>query len=149
MCGIIINSLKIMPALSMAPHAASASHGGSSLGAVQGLIESITSSGSSQHGTVVTRPLQPTMATSNPVLSMTNLLHELDAAAQDVIGRVAAAQVGKLTRLLRPSSVQQTLQIMLRLLCYMMLEIASAASAWQSSHHLSSCASGLKHNEQE
>ena len=40
--------------------------------------------------------LQPTMATSNPALSTTNLLHELDASAQEVIGKVAAAQVSAL-----------------------------------------------------
>jgi hypothetical protein len=42
---------------------------------------------------VVAKQLQPTMATSNPALSTTNLLHELDAAAQEVMGKVAAAQV--------------------------------------------------------
>ena len=53
----------------------------------------MTGSGTPQQGVAVAKQLQPTMATSNPVLSTTNLLHELDAAAQDVIGSVGAAQV--------------------------------------------------------
>ena len=63
-------------------------------------MESITGSGQPQPGTVVAKQLQPTMATSNPALSTTNLLHELDAAAQEVIGKVAAAQVCSLEVLL-------------------------------------------------
>lgn len=66
---------------------------------VQGLVESVTGSGKPQQGAVVAKQLQPTMATSNPALSTTNLLHELDAAAQEVIGRVAAAQVQTQRRL--------------------------------------------------
>ena len=38
------------------------------------------------------RSLQPTAATSNPSLSKTNLLAELDKTAQDVIGAILDAQ---------------------------------------------------------
>ena len=60
---------------------------------MQAVVDSMTGSGPPQRGVAVAKQLQPTMATSNPVLSTTNLLHELDAAAQEVIGSVAAAQV--------------------------------------------------------
>ena len=61
--------------------------------AIQAIVDSMTGSGTTQQGRAVTKQLQPTLATSNPVLSSTNLLHELDAAAQDVCGSVATAQV--------------------------------------------------------
>lgn len=70
----------------------------SAQGAVQGLVESLTGSGKPQQGAVMAKQLQPTMATSNPALSSTNLLHELDASAQEVIAKVAAAQVITLIR---------------------------------------------------
>ena len=60
---------------------------------MQAVVESMTGRGTPQQGVAVAKQLQPTMATSNPVLSATNLLHELDTSAQDVIGSVAAAQV--------------------------------------------------------
>ena len=60
---------------------------------MQAVVESMTGHGAPRQGMAVAKQLQPTMATSNPVLSATNLLHELDTAAQDVIGSVAAAQV--------------------------------------------------------
>ena len=41
---------------------------------------------------MVAKQLRPTMATSNPSLQSTNLLHELDTGAQDVIAAVLAAQ---------------------------------------------------------
>ena len=63
---------------------------------MQGLVESLTGSGKPQQGAVMAKQLQPTMATSNPALSTTNLLHELDASAQEVIAKVAAAQVSAL-----------------------------------------------------
>ncbi len=68
-------------------------------------MESLTGSGKPQQGAVMAKQLQPTMATSNPALSTTNLLHELDASAQEVIAKVAAAQVSTLLqpcRLLLP-----------------------------------------------
>ena len=71
-------------------------HHRSDWGAVQGLVESLTGSGRPQQGAVTAKQLQPTMATSNPALSTTNLLHELDASAQEVIAKVAAAQVSTL-----------------------------------------------------
>ena len=39
------------------------------------------------------RPLKPTPATSNAGLAATNLLHELDTAAQDLISDILDAQV--------------------------------------------------------
>lgn len=41
---------------------------------------------------VVARELRPNLATATPALSHTNLLHELDAAAQAVVLRLAEAQ---------------------------------------------------------
>ena len=75
--------------------------------AVQGLVQSLTGSGKPQQGAVMAKQLQPTMATSNPALSTTNLLHELDASAQEVIAKVAAAQVSTLLWLSTFHSLQE------------------------------------------
>ncbi len=56
-------------------------------------MESLTEEARPQQQLVVAKQLQPTQATSNAPLSATNLLHEIDAGAQDVIGRISAAQV--------------------------------------------------------
>ncbi len=60
---------------------------------MQVLVESLTGSGKPQQGAVMAVQLKRIVATSNPALSTTNLLHELDASAQEVIAKVAAAQV--------------------------------------------------------
>ena len=70
---------------------------------LQGVVESLTAAaapaanggGSQQQAPagVQARQLRATMATSNPSLQSTNLLHELDTAAQEVIAAIAAAQV--------------------------------------------------------
>lgn len=60
---------------------------------VQAAVASLTEDTVSAPGGMVAKQLRPTMATSNAPLSATNLLHELDSAAQEVISSVAAAQV--------------------------------------------------------
>ena len=85
-------------------------------------MDSLTGNGKPQQGALAAKQLQPTMATRNPALSTTNLLHELDAAAQEVIGKVAAAQVSTLCAL-QPShhcSHKHTMNIfgiMIRIYC--------------------------------
>ncbi|CAL8466010.1 g5546 [Coccomyxa elongata] len=59
---------------------------------LQGVVQSLTEVAGPQQQSVVAKQLQPTQATSNAPLSATNLLHEIDAGAQDVIGRISAAQ---------------------------------------------------------
>lgn len=50
-----------------------------------------------QHRGVVAKQLHASMATSNPSLQLTNLLHELDSVAQEVIATISAAQVHRYT----------------------------------------------------
>jgi len=57
-------------------------------------VQSLTeATGPQQQRSVVAKQLQPTQATTNAPLSATNLLHEIDGGAQDVIARISAAQV--------------------------------------------------------
>lgn len=50
--------------------------------------------GVAPQGIVPPKPLQPTCATTNAALASTNLLYELDSAAQQVVTAVTDAQVG-------------------------------------------------------
>ncbi|EIE18514.1 chromatin associated protein KTI12 [Coccomyxa subellipsoidea C-169] len=59
---------------------------------LQGVVESLTEEAGPRQRSVVAKQLQPTQATTNAPLSATNLLHEIDGGAQDVIGRICAAQ---------------------------------------------------------
>jgi hypothetical protein len=60
---------------------------------VKGVVDSLTEQAGPRQRNVVAKQLQPTQATSNAPLSATNLLAEIDGGAQDVIGRISAAQV--------------------------------------------------------
>ncbi len=60
---------------------------------VQDTVASLTEDRVTTRGVMVAKQLRPTMATSNAPLSATNLLHELDSAAQEVITAVSAVQV--------------------------------------------------------
>lgn len=62
-------------------------------GALQAVVRSLTEAMGPQQHRVAAKRLQPTQATSNAPLSATNLLHEIDGGAQDVIARISAAQV--------------------------------------------------------
>ena len=65
----------------------------------QGVVDSLTAAASraaapqQQPAAVQAAQLRATLATTNPGLQATNLLHELDGAAQEVIAAIAAAQV--------------------------------------------------------
>ena len=45
-----------------------------------------------QHAALANSELIPTSATSNPALSATNLLHEVDKVAQEIVNTVSSAQ---------------------------------------------------------
>ncbi|KAK9819699.1 hypothetical protein WJX72_001375 [[Myrmecia] bisecta] len=67
--------------------------GGGSLEAeLEQVVAAITEEPSAAPKAGISRELKPTSATTNPALSATNLLYEIDKASQDVITRITEAQ---------------------------------------------------------
>lgn len=59
----------------------------------QGVVEALVAGPEQQHRGVLAKQLHASMATINPSLQSTNLLHELDSVTQEVISAISAAQV--------------------------------------------------------